>query len=912
MSLAEVAGLLAKAKVRIPSQAKVLWQPDDGLPAPDAARFAKEVAGFIAAHPIPPAHQRREKPWDIGRTASRQLKCLAYLADGSREARLEVACLCVAQAVQLQWRFPIRMGQAGRRRNSRGGRPLYASAVSLALTGAAIWQCADAASLAREAAGQWLRTGLGQLETFGDRGGKAAHATAMSVMETIDPDAGIRDIHGTDEQFFASINLERPDMEDVARHVADDDWPHAKEAYVGALVERFSGDRGWPDVNLWKTVDLAEAHDICRNVFILKAHMFRRHDFGREVDWAKIIDRDIESRVWMNAHPWLLTLLAAHRATGDDKYVQHLCRLLNSWYETSPPTFTRSSAQWRTLEAGNRTGQRWPSVLLALSQHPTFRRECLFNVARSMLDHGKYLSMYSAGGGNWLQVESSGLACVALLFPEFKLSPLFYETAMDRLAWVNARSFLPDGFQSECSPGYHYFPLNGIAGALRLANFLRAPLPESLMKQYEDGIVVLQQVAYPDQTLPMLSDWNPIRTNAKAVFETGAQVFGREDSRWLATDGREGAPPTALSHDFKYAGYCVMRDKWGPDGQMLLFDAGYFGAGHQHEDKLSFVFYAGGRELIGDPGIYSYKGDELDPYWRGSWSHNTIVIDGLSQHRKLGPREAMPDPDRRFVMGDGFDFATGWYRRAYSPRTGALWGREPATDRDAVIRNVQHQRCIFYVKGQYAIICDRVLGAGERPVDILFHPAPVLTGQGKDRAVRAANLEVRPDGAVVTTECDHANVAILPAQGKDMKVLDLIGQKDPVRGWYALYAIVPSHDIVCRSRAKLPRHFETVVQPLLPPGDEPMIVEQRDVTSKAGKSCAGLNCGADLFLISHDGPTDMTCGEVRFHGTALLLRRNQRGRPVQAQMVDGTALAIGERDVLASGVPEPARSLDLN
>jgi hypothetical protein len=62
------------------------------------------------------------------------------------------------------------------------------------------------------------------------------------------------------------------------------------------------------------------------------------------------------------------------------------------------------------------------------------------------------------------------------------------------------------------------------------------------------------------------------------------------------------------------------------------------------------------------------RSDEFEPYWRGSWSHNTVVIDGLSQHRKLGPSEPIPDPDRRFVMGK--DFAVGWY-------LGAFWSSAP-------------------------------------------------------------------------------------------------------------------------------------------------------------------------------------------------------------------------------------------
>ena len=88
---------------------------------------------------------------------------------------------------------------------------------------------------------------------------------------------------------------------------------------------------------------MPEADDICRNVFLLQAHMFRRYDFGAEVDWTKVIDDDIESRVWMNAHPWMWQLLNAYQASGDEKYVVYLCRLFNSWYGWSMDGGCRSA-----------------------------------------------------------------------------------------------------------------------------------------------------------------------------------------------------------------------------------------------------------------------------------------------------------------------------------------------------------------------------------------------------------------------------------------------------------------------------------------------------------------------------------------------------------------------------------------
>jgi hypothetical protein len=254
-------------------------------------------------------------------------------------------------------------------------------------------------------------------------------------------------------------------------------------------------------------------------------------------------------------------------------------------------------------------------------------------------------------------------------------------------------------------------------------------------------------------------------------------------------------------------------------------------------------------------------------------------------------------------MGDGFDYAGGWYRRAYSPRN--------RIDKTPVVRDVQHQRCIFYVKGEYAIICDRVLGDGQHQVDIIFHPAPVMTGQGTQRTVRAVDLEIGPNGTAVTKEGDHANVAIIPAQRGADEVLDLIGQKDPVRGWFSLFGIQPSHDLVYRSHPELPVHRETVVQPLPAGESAPMSVTDLGAQSQDGAACAGLRCGDDLFLVSYDGPVEMQCGEVAYRGTALLLRHGADGCPSLAHMVDGERLVIANEQAFATDEPAAARSVHL-
>jgi hypothetical protein len=132
-----------------------------------------------------------------------------------------------------------------------------------------------------------------------------------------------------------------------------------------------------------------------------------------------------------------------------------------------------------------------------------------------------------------------------------------------------------------------------------------------------------------------------------------------------------------------------------------------------------------------------------------------------------------------------------------------------------------------------------------------------------------------------------------------------------VRGWYALFGIQPSHDIVYRCRAESGRHFETVLQ-LLPPGKTaPMVVQSLPITCNGPGTCAAVKAGRDLFLLSYDGPAEMACDQIRFHGTALLLTYDEAGRPARADMLDGQRLTIDGKEVVLPASPSPACSLDL-
>ena len=105
--------------------------------------------------------------------------------------------------------------------------------------------------------------------------------------------------------------------------------------------------------------------------------------------------------------------------------------------------------------------------------------------------------------------------------------------------------------------------------------------------------------------------------------------------------------------------------------------------GQPHGDKLSFLLHAYGRRLIDAPGI-------------------------VGAGKGVGIEESVyaPDPDSRWMSTPSFDFAEGWYKGSYG-------------DDDAV-RDLVHKRSIFYVRGEYFILHDLVLGEGSTGLSRIF------------------------------------------------------------------------------------------------------------------------------------------------------------------------------------------------
>ena len=654
----------------------------------------------------------------------------------------------------------------------------------------------------------------------------------------------------TDDELFAALNLDHPGLEKVKALVETKDLETAKHEFAQYLRQRKRP--------VWRIdpyarpkhdkrpegVDTREADlNLVRNVTSVGV----RHQFDGEIDWNL---NPIDYREWpwqLNRHHGWVALSRAYWDTGEEKYAQEFVRQLMHWIRTCPSPLHTSGNQtytWRTIESGIRAGQTWMEVYHRFLTSPSFTDEALITMVKSFVEHARQLMKYPTGG-NWLAMEANGLMHVGVIFPEFKESAEWRNTASERLYRELDRQVYPDGAQIELSTGYHQVSLSNFRMAWETAHMNDVPMPADYINKMQKMYDYNLYASMPDGYLPGLNDGN--RTGIAGSLREALEYFpDRKDYKWIATGGSEGTKPTVGSIALPFAGQLIMRSGWEKDDLYLLMDAGPFGYGHQHEDKLSFVIFAYGKYLLVDPGNYAYNDSKWRRYIISTPSHNTIMVDGKGQARRGKPRESYvvskPLPNK-WITTDDFDYACGTYDEGY--------GSSNET-------KVTHTRHIFFVKPEYWIVTDFAVPADGQShrYESLFH----LDVEGAEC--------VQKTKAVRTTNQNSANLTIFPLFESDLTVQIVAGQEDPVvQGWVPAggFDVRPVPTPIFSKQGAGVCHFLYVFYPTKPTEECPIVeVGPLSVRGNDGASIVGAEIKFNNGRIDYFVQTDGQAGEIRF------------------------------------------------
>ncbi len=495
--------------------------------------------------------------------------------------------------------------------------------------------------------------------------------------------------------------------------------------------------------------------------------------------------QDAEFAYSLNAQKYLPALYLEWRQSHDAKLVQHFNLIVQDWVTQHPlPNPTDSiflvlkdgatldyrdigEVQWRTLDTGRRLGAAWPQLFFGFYDSPAFSDATKLLMLASMVEQAEYLHQYHKSGHNWTTMEMNGLALVALAFPEFKKANAWSTYALDIMTKEINRQVYPDGVQTEISTKTQWVALRRFESLA--VNFSQAgqSIHPKYLSRIEEMYHYLAYCMRPDGHQPLNNDSD--REDLRPRVLKAAGKYGRSDWQYIATNGTKGTRPVqGPSITFPWAGISIFRSGWDRDADWSFFDIGPYGTGHQHRDKLHFSLGAFGRDLLVDGGRFTHRNYfSFDPtnwrgYFRSSFSHNVLLIDGHGQNAGPTRAEHPVVADQHFMHRNQFDFASGTFRSGF----------------EFIDDSIEHTRSLLYLKNNTWLAIDQLVLNQPHTVTALWHLAPDLI------------VKEKADQVIAST-AGGISISIVPLGEMDWDLSVIKGQEKPViQGWYS-----PDYDV---------------------------------------------------------------------------------------------------------------------
>ena len=287
---------------------------------------------------------------------------------------------------------------------------------------------------------------------------------------------------------------------------------------------------------------------------------------------------------------------------------------------------------------------------------------------------------------------------------------------------------------------------------------------------------------------------------------------------------REDFPyPDTTSHALPETGCYVMRDSWTPDAQYLFLDA------HPSEPS-SLTLYAHRRHLT----TGSVRVSDLTP----------AAFDPL---------------ETQWITTPEFDWLEKWNHAS----------------------DAHHKRTIFYLKGEYFILHDLVLGPEAQTLKQTFR---FNQGAASHIAIEA--------GCVQTQDTRLSNLFIGVPDTTDLSIA------------------LDGDSVIYQSNKESPAVLNTLLFPMRSGTKSHPTISDISVSTDADVLGTGFTLQShetiDTFLISDDGLAKMSAADITFVGEYLFLRRDASGAGRQFVMLNGRFLRVGP-NVLAD-LDEPRES----
>ncbi|MFM2066142.1 MAG: hypothetical protein RLZZ584_1051 [Pseudomonadota bacterium] len=475
------------------------------------------------------------------------------------------------------------------------------------------------------------------------------------------------------------------------------------------------------------------------------------HPVSAHTDWRANPCADAEWLIALHKLPMLVDLAQAWRHQRDLRHLRTWADLATAWLEhMGTGELSCSDAQVEAKRVEHCV------LALALLQHSDGLQhlpEALLATLRDRIaDEAGYILAHLKPARNHRTFQLYAVVLAGLVIgpcldePAARSQAAAQALAATELLCANLLSdFGADGVHCELSSHYHQITLETALSFVAVCRAADLPLPEALHERLRLALRFACWITLPDGEIPLVNDAD--NGDHRPMLALGAALYADAMAQHLATGGRQGRPIEALSHHFDTAGYVVMRDRWGhgPAGlataQHVFFDCGAPGAGsHAHYDLFSLCWTAGGRQVIVDPGRYTYNAepDAQGIDWRYQFkrtaAHNTVCIDRLDQTRYLSkagrPAAGLHKLDRSSLAPGASKHGPAVQRIDPQVHLGRHSDVVLAGALSAEYEPI-HTRCLVFVQRQYLLVLDQVSSGDGQPHDAALHLQLAAHWQGQ-------------------------------------------------------------------------------------------------------------------------------------------------------------------------------------
>jgi len=753
----------------------------------------------------------------------------------------------------------------------------------------------------------------------------------------------------TDKELLEALNPEHPGLREVRTALVSGELETSKEQFVLYLR-----DAKTPEI-VPGQVDPEDHPGAASD----QGEVICKHYAGKEEDWfsvehpERVPERLYSTQVMSkNYHPDLVGLAQAYFDTGNHKYARECIRLMLGWIKAMEPLphtppVGRRGPMWRTIYYSTPRTDAWIRCYFLLRNYPGLSVDERLVLLKTILHHIRYAAANEVPDmPNMVVHLFERLIHYGLQWPEFAESKSWLQKGLDGLCTLLDDYFYPDGAYIELC----YFAHEVFVRVAQMEEQGTIPLPEGFREKMEHIFDFPAYMVKPNGASPSVNDVYSAQ-DPKAIPERrgglvslGADFLNRNDLRYIDTYGQEGVAPSHTSRAFPYAGFYVMRSDWSKEARYLVFDGGKSAGGHNHVDKLSFELYAHGNTLVTDTGCAGpWASAWRSEYFVGTAGHNTIMVDGRGQVAGV-PLFAIPSLKGRtpwykiaseplpntWISGDYFDYAASRYEDGYAtygseqnrlrgfryelnrvedlsskgatvcenlmqPWTRTQGGELRVKPHERLF--VTHERKVFFVKPDYWILSDRLLGKGRRRADAMFHFQATASAEieEKNRSVRTVN--------------GQAGLTILPTSKSELEVRIVSGQKEPIQGWVPAQwgNQRPAPVAIYSVEDELPIAIDTVLYPY-PKGGVPNLRVERLPVVENGKQvesweasglCVHIDERKEYYLVSHDRRALRRFGTVSFDGEIGMMRYDGHGELWRVSVVNGSYLELEGTTIIA-------------